>query len=80
MPRQYIKTKDCGCVVKAITCRIENTSDGKMYVLGGHNHLTICNICKKKEDLNEDTLRDMWINDNMTNDFMYAEWKRYDAK
>jgi hypothetical protein len=50
-----------------------------MYILGGHNHLIICDICKKMEDLDIDTLHDMWINDNMTNDYMYAEWKQYDA-
>ena len=80
MSRQYIKTKDCGCVIKAIACGIENTPDGKMYVLGGHNHLIICDNCKKMEDLNEDTLRDMWINDKMTNDLMYSEWKLYNTK
>jgi hypothetical protein len=78
MPSQYIKKKDCGCVIKAISCDIKNTSDGKMYILGGHNHLIICDICKKMEDLDIDSLHDMWINDNMTNDFMYAEWKQYD--
>ena len=80
MPTQYIKTKDCGCVIKAITCGIKNTSHGKMYMLGGHNHLIVCDICKKMEDLNEDTLYDMWTDDNITNDFMYAEWKQYEAK
>jgi hypothetical protein len=80
MPIQYIKTKDCGCVIKAITCGIKNTSNGKMYMLGCHDHLIICDICKKKEALNEDTLYDMWINDNVTNDFTYMEWKQYDAK
>ena len=80
MPSQYIKTKNCGCVIKAIECGIKNTSDGKMYMLGGHNHLIICDICKKIEDLNDDTLHDMWMNDNMTKDFIYAEWKQYEAK
>lgn len=51
-----------------------------MYLLGGHNHLIICDNCKKIEDLNEDTLHDMWMNDNMTNDFGYAQWKPHDAK
>ena len=32
------------------------------------------------EDEDVDTLYDMWINDNMTNDFGYAEWKLCDAK
>ncbi len=79
MPRQYIKTKNCGCVIKAITCGIKYTSDSKMYMLTGHTHLIICDICKKMEDLNEDTLHDMLLNDNMTNAFMYAEWKQYDV-
>jgi hypothetical protein len=80
MPRQYIKTKDCGCVIKAIACNIKNNPDGKMYILGGHNHLIICDNCKKMEDCDEDTLYNMWTNDNMTNDSGYAEWKQYDAK
>jgi hypothetical protein len=79
MPRQYIKTKDCGCAIKAIACGVKNTADGKMYMLGGHTHLIICDTCKKMEDLNEDTLHDMWTNDNLTNHFGYAEWRLYDA-
>ena len=81
MPRLYIKTKDCGCNIIAIACGVvSNNSECKMYTLGGHKHLTICDICKKMEDDDEDTLYDMWINDNKTNDFGYAEWKLYDAK
>ena len=80
MARKYIKTKDCGCVIKAISVGIKNTTDGKMYMLGGHNHLIICDICKKMEDSNEDTLHDMWMNDNLTNDFSYEGWKEYDDK
>jgi hypothetical protein len=80
MPRHYVKTKNCGCVVKATTCGTKKTPDGKMYLLGGHKHLVICDNCKKMEDLNEDTLHDMWMVDNMTDDLGYAEWKQYDAK
>jgi hypothetical protein len=76
----FIKTKDCGRVIIAVAYRVKNNSDSKMYILGGHNHLSICDICKKMEDDEVDTLYDMWINDNMTNDFGYAEWKLYDAK
>ena len=43
----FIKTKDCGCVIIAIVCGVKNNSDSKMYILGGHNHLSICDICKK---------------------------------
>ena len=80
MPKLYIKTKDCGCVVKAITCGVKNTTDGQMYMLGGHIHLIICDVCKKLEDSDEDMLYDMWTNDNMTNDFRHAEWKPYDTR
>lgn len=79
MARLYKKTKQCGCVIKAITCGVKNNLNSKMYMLGGHNHLIICDICKKKEN-NEDTLYDMWTNDNITNDFGYAGWKPYDGK
>jgi hypothetical protein len=77
MLKKFIKTKSCGCVVKATSFGIKNTPDGKMYMLGGHEHLTMCDICIKMEDLNDDTLYDMWMNDDITNDFMYAEWKQY---
>jgi hypothetical protein len=80
MARQYIKTKDCGCVIKAISVGIKNTTDGKMYMLGGHDHLIICDICKKMEDSDGDTLYDMWMNDNLTNDLSYSGWKEYDDK
>lgn len=49
-------------------------------MLGGHDHLTICDICKKKKDCNKDILYDMWINDNITNNFRYAGWRLYGPK
>lgn len=76
MPRHFTKTKVCGCVVKTILCGIETKEDGKeMYLLGGHTHLTICSDCEKYEECEEDTLHDMWTNDNVTDNFGYAEWK-----
>lgn len=51
MTKLYIKTKDCGCVVKAITCGVKDHPKGKMYMLCGHNHLIICDICKKRKNL-----------------------------
>lgn len=50
---------------------IKVTDNGNMYLLGGHNHYTICD--KYKQD--EDTLYDMWMNDNLTNELEYAGWK-----
>jgi hypothetical protein len=77
MLKIFIKTKNSGCGIKALKFGIKNTTDGKMYLLGSHDHLTICDICKKNEENDEDTLHDMWLNDNITNDYGYADWKEY---
>ena len=74
MPKQFRKIKECGCIVKAISCGIKVIDNSKMYLLGGHNHYTICNKCKQDKTGN-DTLYDMWINDNLTNELEYAGWK-----
>ncbi len=79
MMRPFIKTIDCGCVVKALTVGIKTISGNKMYLLGGHDHLIICDICKKLEE-EDDTLHDMWSNDNMTDDNGYADWVQYNHK
>ena len=44
-------------------------------LLGGHKHLIICHICQKMEDYDEDTIYDMWMNDNITNNFRYVDGK-----
>ena len=62
MIREFIKNKDCGCIVKAIIFSIKNTPDGEMYLLGGHNHLIMCDICKKIEENDEDTLKKHLLN------------------
>jgi len=49
MPKLFQKTKDCGCLVDAIVCSVKATDKGKMYVLGAHQHFTICNKCEKDE-------------------------------
>lgn len=73
MTKRYIKTKDCGCVIITISCGVKNN----MIMLGGHKHLIICDTCKKMEDNDDDTLYNMWMNDNITNIFEYAGWKPY---
>jgi hypothetical protein len=47
----------------------------KMYLIGGHKHFNICVNCKQDEDNDNDTLYDMWMNDNITNELEYAGWK-----
>ena len=55
-----------------ICCGIKD----KIYELGGHTHFTICNKCKQYEENDKDTLYEMWNNDNITDDFKYADWEK----
>jgi hypothetical protein len=76
MPKQYIKSKKCGCIIKANSVGL---NDKNMILLGGHDHLIICDICKNCEErLN--ALHYMWMNDNVTNKFGYGEWKECNNK
>ena len=77
MPKLFYKIKECGCIIKTITCGIKIIDKEKMYLIGGHDHLTICNKCKQDEEKGYDTLHDMWMNDNITNELEYAGWKEY---
>ena len=75
MPILFHKTLKCGCIIETLYCGYKTESNGKqMYMLGGHKHFVICNICKKKEEI-DDTLYDMWKEDNITDDFEFGEWK-----
>lgn len=75
MAKKFFKKQLCGCVIVTIACGIKDTEKGRMYLIGGHKHFTICNQCKQYEENGEDTLYDMWTNDNMTNDLKYAGWE-----
>jgi len=75
MTLRFFKKKECNCIVYAIVCGIRYIQNTKMYELGGHNHYTLCDKCKKIEENDVDTLYDMWCNDNITDDFEYAGWK-----
>ena len=76
MTRRFFKTKDCSCIVFAIICGVKNTENGIKYLIGGHNHFRICKKCEKLQEINkEDTLYDMWCNDNITDDYGFAGWK-----
>ena len=63
MPGRFIKHIDCGCVVIAIMVGVETTENRQRIMLGGHQHLTICDKCRILEDSGDDTLYDMWMND-----------------
>lgn len=75
MSKQFLKRKECGCVVRAFVCGITTTDKGNMYLIGGHCHFTICKLCKQSEETGNDTLHDMWMSDNITDDFEHAAWK-----
>ena len=75
MPKRFFKTRECGCIVMAIPCGIKDTEKGQMYLLGGHTHVSLCDVCKIYEEDDEDTLRDMWTNDNITDEYKYAGWE-----
>ena len=62
-----------GCIIKTISGGSKITDKGKMYLLCGHNYFNICDKCK----YDEDTLYNMWKNDNLTNDLEYAGWKEH---
>jgi hypothetical protein len=88
MPRIFVKTIDCGCVIKTILCGIQPASDSKlnllgskMYILGSHDYFTICCDCKKKYNLDDDDpLYDMWLNDNITDEYGFAGWQELKKK
>ena len=75
MPKLFHKRKECGCIIETICCGIKTTEQGKMYLLGGHQHFIICHKCKQDEENEEDTLNDMWLNDNITNNSEYNGWR-----
>ena len=71
MPVTFLKTKACGCIVRTIVCGINKD---KMFLIAGHKHVIICEKCKLDEENGDDTLYDMWTNDNITDRFGFNEW------
>lgn len=76
MPRIFYKPKEggCGCVIKTIICGSAKNNDKVLWLIGGHSHLIICKKCSEAEET-EDTLYDVWIQDNKTDDNGYGGWK-----
>lgn len=78
MPKNFIKTKSCGCVVRAISVGIKREVDNKvLYLIGGHNHIKICENCNEHEVNGDDTLHDMWTYDNITDGSGNDGWKEF---
>jgi hypothetical protein len=72
MPKSYKKIKECGCIVMAITFGMDKN---QMHLLGVHRHHFICNTCKQEEKTGNDTLYEMWENDNRTDGLEKDGWK-----
>ena len=66
MPKHFMKTKSCGCIVKATSVGIKRVDNKVLYMLGGYAHIEICEKCNEHEVNDIDTLYDMWTNDNIT--------------
>ncbi len=75
MAKQFLKTLHCGCVIVTITCGIKTNDKSITYLIGGHKHFNLCSKCEQEEKNGNDTLYDMWITDNVTDDYDYAGWK-----
>lgn len=80
MPKKFIKTRECGCIVLTTSCGTKPTENGKMYLICGHKHITICDNCQQEENNGDDTLHDMWLNDNITNDSGYGGWVQHNTE
>jgi hypothetical protein len=76
MPKHFLKTLECGCIVKTSSVGVHRVNETKMYLylIGGHKHIKICEKCQKENE-EDDILHDMWMYDNKTDDFEYAGWK-----
>ena len=66
MPKHFMKTNNCGCVVKATSVGIKKENNTVLYLIGGHTHINMCETCKQDEINEIDTLYNMWKNDNIT--------------
>lgn len=70
-----MKTRSCGCVVKTTSVGIKRENNKVLYLLGGHQHLEICEKCSEEEKNDIDTLHDMWKNDSYTDDSGNDGWE-----
>lgn len=63
MPKHFMKTKSCGCVVKATSVGIKKENNTVLYLIGGHKHINMCETCKQDEINGVDILYDICDDD-----------------
>ena len=49
MPKHFMKTKSCGCVVKTTSVGTKKENNIVLYLIGGHKHINMCETCKQDE-------------------------------
>ena len=74
MGKHFMKRKSCGCVVKAISVGIKMVDKKVLYI---HDHIEICEKCNEDEVNENDTLYDMWKNDNITDGSGNDGWEEF---
>jgi hypothetical protein len=65
MPKHFMKTKSCGCVVKTTSVGTKKENNIVLYLIGGHKHINMCETCKQDEliEIDDDDITDGSGND-----------------
>ena len=65
MPKHFMKTKSCGCVVKTTSVGVKKENNTVLYLIGGHKHINMCETCKQDEliEIDDDDITDGSGND-----------------
>ena len=76
MPKHFMKTKSCGCVVKTTSVGIKKENNKVFYLIGGHKHIKVCEKCVKDEKNGIDTLYTI-CDDDITDGSENDGWIEY---
>jgi len=76
MPKHFMKTKSCGCVIKVTSVGIKKENNKDLYLIGGHRHIKICENCKQDEINGIDTLYNI-SDDDITDGSGNDGWIEY---
>jgi hypothetical protein len=76
MPKHFMKTIACGCVIRVLSVGTKLEDNKVLYLIGGHDHIKICEKCREDESDGIDTLWDMWKNDCYTDGTENDGWKK----
>ena len=59
MPKHFMKTKHCGCVIKVTSVGIKKENNKVLYLISNHTRIKNCEKCKNEVDV----LYDIWDDD-----------------